>query len=265
MATPHRYRVATLRPGPPPGGPKRARAILASLAAVGVAAGGVTMAAAHYGAGLPGGSDAGSNPNRADASAAWPRAAVRAPGLRLAYGGDGPFVAFLKGLFGVQKGRDPRGSRRPEQRLPQRRSLPPAAPAVAAMPAPGGSETGALPAVETYRTVCVRLCDGYYWPVSFATPRDAFKRDTRICTQSCNASTALYYYPNPGGEVDDMVNLDGQPYKGLGTAFLYRSAYDANCKCRPHPWEAGAAERHKSYTEPAQTRAAASRGGRRGP
>jgi hypothetical protein len=112
--------------------------------------------------------------------------------------------------------------------------------------------------------MCVRLCDGYYWPVSFATAREGFERDARACAQSCNASAVLYYYPNPGGEVDDMVSLEGRTYKSLGTAFLYRTTYDANCKCRPHPWEAEAAERHKGYAKPTQLRAAV-RGGRRSP
>jgi hypothetical protein len=118
--------------------------------------------------------------------------------------------------------------------------------------------------VETFRTMCVRLCDGYYWPVSFATTRATFDRDARACAQSCSASATLYYYPNPGGESEQMVNLEGQPYKSLGTAFLYRSTYDANCKCRAHPWEAQAVERHKGYIKPPAVRAATARGGRRG-
>jgi hypothetical protein len=164
--------------------------------------------------------------------------------------GDNPFVAFLKGLFGVEERREPRRWRPPEQRALPRAST-----------APNGSS--ATPPAETFRTVCVRLCDGYYWPVSFATTRATFERDARTCAQSCSGSAALYYYPNPGGEPEAMVNLEGQPYKNLGTAFLYRSTYDANCKCRPHPWEAEAAERHKSYAKSPKVSAVA-RGGRRG-
>jgi hypothetical protein len=104
----------------------------------------------------------------------------------------------------------------------------------------------------TYRTVCVRLCDGFYWPISFATTADSFDRDSGVCTQSCSSPTALYYYPNPGGEPEDMISLEGEPYLRLGKAFLYRTRYDAACKCKPHPWEQEAAEQHRRHAEEGQ-------------
>jgi hypothetical protein len=183
-------------------------------------------------------------------------AGLAATGVAHAQAGDNPFVAFLKGLFGVEQRREPKRWRPPARRAFPRASM--------ILPQSGtATPESASPPVETFRTMCVRLCDGYYWPVSFATTRATFERDARTCAQSCSGSVALYYYPNPGGELEAMVNLEGQPYKSLGTAFLYRSTYDANCKCRPHPWEAEAVERHKSYAKSPQVSAAA-RGGRRG-
>ena len=35
----------------------------------------------------------------------------------------------------------------------------------------------------------------------------------------------LYYYDNPGQEPEQMVNLQGEPYKSLPTAFAYRTDY----------------------------------------
>lgn len=104
---------------------------------------------------------------------------------------------------------------------------------------------------STFRTVCVRLCDGFFWPVSFATTSTNLKRDRETCQKSCEVPVALYYYPNPGGEPEDMLDLDGQPYARLSSAFLYRTTYEPNCKCRPHPWEKEALERHKGYAESA--------------
>jgi hypothetical protein len=100
--------------------------------------------------------------------------------------------------------------------------------------------------------MCVRLCDGYYWPISFATEKANFERDSRTCTQSCDSPAALYYYPNPGGEPEEMISLRGKLYKDLGTALLYRATYDASCKCRPHPWEAESIERHQRYAQQKQ-------------
>ncbi len=102
---------------------------------------------------------------------------------------------------------------------------------------------------NTYRTMCVRLCDGFYFPVSFATTKDNFERDAATCERNCGGSTdaKLYTYRNPGGDVEDMEDLDGKPYKKLQTAFLFRTKYEASCKCRAHPWEDASQIRHKTY------------------
>jgi Protein of unknown function (DUF2865) len=102
---------------------------------------------------------------------------------------------------------------------------------------------------NTYRTMCVRLCDGFYFPVSFATTRDNFERDAATCERNCGGATdaKLYTYRNPGGDVEEMEDLDGKPYKKLQTAFLFRTKYEASCKCRAHPWEDASQTRHKTY------------------
>lgn len=99
----------------------------------------------------------------------------------------------------------------------------------------------------TYRTLCVRLCDGYYFPVSFATPHERLDGDARACESRCGAEARLFIYANPGGDVAEMTDLKGVPYTELPTAFLYRTEYIPSCKCQPHPWEVEARQRHKSY------------------
>ena len=85
----------------------------------------------------------------------------------------------------------------------------------------------------TYRTVCVRLCDGYYFPVSFSTLPNHFDRDAEVCQSKCAAPAQLYYYQNPGGAVDQMVAYsDNQQYTKLKTAFLYRKEYINGCSCK---------------------------------
>ncbi len=100
---------------------------------------------------------------------------------------------------------------------------------------------------ETYRTVCVRLCDGYFWPISFSTTEEHFDRDQAKCEKSCGSPAKLYVYKNPGGEPETMANRDGQPYSRLKTAFLFRTKYDAQCKCTAQPWEQEALDRHRLY------------------
>ncbi len=90
---------------------------------------------------------------------------------------------------------------------------------------------------DTYRTLCVRTCDGYYFPVSFSTTRDNFSRDQEACQQMCpGAETKLYYHSVRTEESEDMVAVeDDRPYAALSTAFLYRTrgvAAGGSCSCQ---------------------------------
>jgi hypothetical protein len=105
----------------------------------------------------------------------------------------------------------------------------------------------APPPVVTYRTVCVRLCDGSFFPISYATTSDRFSRDEKACQKSCSSPAKLYVYRSSGGTPETMVDRNGQPYAQLATAFRYRTAYDASCTCKPQPWEEAAQERHRMY------------------
>jgi hypothetical protein len=85
----------------------------------------------------------------------------------------------------------------------------------------------------TYRTVCVRTCDGYYFPISFETTPDGFRQDELTCQRMCPAADVqLYTYHNPGEEVDQAVSLNGRLYTELPTAFQYRKSLTPGCSCR---------------------------------
>jgi len=99
----------------------------------------------------------------------------------------------------------------------------------------------------TFRTVCVRLCDGYYFPVSFSVTPDRLERDAQVCSSRCGNQGRLFVHNNPGGSAEDMVDLAGRPYRQLKTAFLYRTEYVPSCKCQPDPWEVASQDRHRTY------------------
>jgi hypothetical protein len=101
--------------------------------------------------------------------------------------------------------------------------------------------------LRTYRTVCVRLCDGYFFPISFAVSRRNLARDARRCQESCGTEARLFYHSDANADIADMTDLEGQPYSKLESAFLYRTTYFPNCKCHAHPWEKEATERHRMY------------------
>jgi hypothetical protein len=99
---------------------------------------------------------------------------------------------------------------------------------------------------STYRTVCVRLCDGYYWPMSYATTAATFDRERQKCESSCGSPVRLFR-GRTGSEIDDMEDQNGVPYRRMKNAFLYRTQYDSACKCKAEPWSKEATDRHKMY------------------
>jgi hypothetical protein len=104
------------------------------------------------------------------------------------------------------------------------------------------NQFGNLP-FATYRTLCVRLCDGYYFPVSFSTLPNHFQRDAEQCQSQCAAPAELFYHQNPGGAVEQMVSVATQaPYTSLKAAWRYRKEYVQGCSCK-------AAEYHPEQLE----------------
>ncbi|MFM2422798.1 MAG: hypothetical protein RL291_1328, partial [Pseudomonadota bacterium] len=107
---------------------------------------------------------------------------------------------------------------------------------------------------RTYRTMCVRLCDGYYFPISYQATRSDFLIDQKQCSASC-ADARLYVYPNPGGDISDMTDMSGRAYSSLPNAFRYRKRKTEGCLCRAQPWSEQELARHRSYTQTANQRA----------
>lgn len=102
----------------------------------------------------------------------------------------------------------------------------------------GNNNPGSAPmdngaASGTYRTVCARSCDGFYFPISFATVPSRFADDERTCKALCPAADAtLFTYRNPGEDMNQAVSISGQPYSQSPNAFKYRQAFDKSCSCK---------------------------------
>lgn len=99
----------------------------------------------------------------------------------------------------------------------------------------------------TYRTLCVRLCDGFYFPISARVQRGRLHHDSRACMQRCDGEARLFYHPAEGGSVETMIDMRGRRYADLPNAFRYRKTLVAGCGCRPPPWSAETAMRHEDY------------------
>ena len=80
--------------------------------------------------------------------------------------------------------------------------------------------------------LCVRHCDGAYYPLAADVPPDRMADMDRICQAQCPAATASAY---AGRDADDVANAqssDGQRYAELAAAFQFRKGPAATCACR---------------------------------
>jgi hypothetical protein len=86
---------------------------------------------------------------------------------------------------------------------------------------------------NSFRTVCVRTCDGGYFPISFSTNSSRFAEDEKTCQRMCPATEVmLFSYPNPGGDITQATSISGQTYTQLPNAFKFRQQFDNACSCR---------------------------------
>ncbi len=100
----------------------------------------------------------------------------------------------------------------------------------------------------SYTTMCVRMCDGFYFPISHRVPRSRFHRDADICRERCPGSEArLFYHSSASGSMRDAADLTGRAYARLPIAFRHRKQLVKGCGCKPEPWSVEALARHEGY------------------
>lgn len=89
------------------------------------------------------------------------------------------------------------------------------------------------------RTLCVRTCDGFYFPITSSASEGRFEKDAETCRSLCPASdTRLFYHSNSNPDADEIFSADSkrEPYAKMSYAFKYREGMVPQCGCgRPAP------------------------------
>ena len=80
--------------------------------------------------------------------------------------------------------------------------------------------------------VCVRTCDGSFFPVSYSGAGSRADSLEDVCRALCpNADMALYSFPF-GGTIEEAESPSGEPYANLPNASKFEKAFDPSCSCR---------------------------------
>ena len=80
--------------------------------------------------------------------------------------------------------------------------------------------------------VCVRTCDGSFFPFSYSGAGNHADSLEEVCQALCpNADVALYSFPF-GGTIEQAISTSGEAYPNLPNAGKFEQAYDPNCSCR---------------------------------
>lgn len=97
---------------------------------------------------------------------------------------------------------------------------------------PGTVLNPETPTGNTYRTICVRSCDGFYFPISYSTVPSKFADDERSCQRLCPAAEVTLFSNRTGEDVAQAVSSNGRRYSELPNAFAYRKQFNPSCGCK---------------------------------
>lgn len=86
------------------------------------------------------------------------------------------------------------------------------------------------------RTVCVRTCDGGFFPMTAGAGPNDFQRDGETCAKMCpGVKTELFFHRWPNQETSTMVSAsNGAPYSAMPYAFAFRKRppnEKSSCTC----------------------------------
>lgn len=103
---------------------------------------------------------------------------------------------------------------------------------------PQGSTEAPQRLTSGYRSLCVRSCDGYFFPVAFESGAPSFARNQAACSAMCpGTDVSVFVHRVPDQETGDMVDVRGLPYTSLENAYAYLqpdhiNARPSSCSCR---------------------------------
>jgi hypothetical protein len=82
--------------------------------------------------------------------------------------------------------------------------------------------------------VCVRSCDGGFFPLSVSARHADADKLSELCTALCPNAAVSVYTKSPSKPIDDAAALsDGASYSDLPNALKFQKSFDPACTCKP--------------------------------
>lgn len=135
---------------------------------------------------------------------------------------------FFEELFGLDASEEP----------PELREQTPRDPSVSAEPLLVEEESEGRLGGST--AICVRDCDGGFFPAGFYANASNLDDLDRLCKALCPNTSVKLYTRSQWRSLDDAMSIDGARYAEHPNAYKFQSSYDPACGCKP---------RDRSWTE----------------
>jgi hypothetical protein len=81
--------------------------------------------------------------------------------------------------------------------------------------------------------ICVRSCDGGFFPISYSAHRANLEELDSLCKALCPNAEASLYTRSMRGDVESSVSIDGAAYADHPNALKFQKTYDPSCSCKP--------------------------------
>ncbi len=81
--------------------------------------------------------------------------------------------------------------------------------------------------------ICVRQCDGGFFPVSYSARRDNLDDLNTLCKALCPGAEASLYTKSLWKDLDSAISIEGDSYSDHPNAFKFQKTSDASCSCKP--------------------------------
>jgi hypothetical protein len=81
--------------------------------------------------------------------------------------------------------------------------------------------------------ICVRDCDGGFFPAGFYANSANLEDLDRLCKALCPNASVKLYTRSQWRNLDDAVSIDGARYSEHPNALKFQTSYDPSCGCKP--------------------------------